>query len=165
MKCPMCGNPATSVRNSRTVEDGCMVRRLRRCAKCGGDFVTHEIVQPLQRRMRSREGRTVTFDRAKLAASVARACEKSMVDGPQQAQIVARAEALLAGHSGPDLFTVVQLAEIVSAELRKADPVAFLRYRSFLGRFRTLEDFERAVRSLKPEPPPPTKGFRGQGRR
>jgi transcriptional regulator NrdR family protein len=43
MRCPSCGAEHMQVTDSRGVENGRLIRRRRKCAKCGERITTHEI--------------------------------------------------------------------------------------------------------------------------
>lgn len=42
MLCPYCKEPNTQVIDSRTSEEGSVIRRRRKCPACGGRFTTYE---------------------------------------------------------------------------------------------------------------------------
>ena len=45
MKCMYCGCPDSKVIDSRSAEDGTIIRRRRECISCGKRFTTYETVE------------------------------------------------------------------------------------------------------------------------
>src|SRR5450756_1306338 len=70
MKCPFCDNPKTKVIDSRSIEDGCGVRRRRHCLKCGSRFTTFERREKVQVVVVKRGGSTEPYSREKLATGM-----------------------------------------------------------------------------------------------
>ena len=46
MKCPFCGKDQDKVIESRTTNEGEVIRRRRECEKCGERFTSYERIEP-----------------------------------------------------------------------------------------------------------------------
>ena len=70
MRCPLCGNIDTQVKDSRPAEDQVSIRRRRFCQACGGRFTTYERVQLRDLVVIKSSGKREDFDRSKLERSI-----------------------------------------------------------------------------------------------
>ena len=71
MRCPFCAHENSQVKDSRPSEDGAAIRRRRQCEACGARFTTFERVQLRDLTVVKKTGERETFDREKLARSIA----------------------------------------------------------------------------------------------
>jgi len=76
MRCPFCASTATSVLESRTVNEGEVIRRRRKCDKCGKRFTTFEKVRGTALWVVKKDGRREPFDKEKVKRGILRAVEK-----------------------------------------------------------------------------------------
>lgn len=143
MRCPYCSSSNTQVKDSRPTEDDSAIRRRRHCEACGGRFTTFERVQLRELMVRKRSGRSVPFDREKLARSVALALRKRPVEAE-------RVERMLNGivrqleSSGDAEVSSEAIGELVMEGLKTLDGVAYVRFASVYRNFGEASDF-RAV--------------------
>jgi transcriptional repressor NrdR len=70
MRCPFCGTDDSQVKDSRTSDDGGVVRRRRACANCSARFTAFERVRLRELTVIKKNGRREPFDRDKLARSI-----------------------------------------------------------------------------------------------
>ena len=152
MRCPWCGHPEDRVVDSRSAENGAAVRRRRACLRCGRRFTTFERVEKVSVVVVKRDGSKEPFDRAKVAAGVAKAIKNRPVTEEQVAKLADRVEEKLR-RKGP-VATTQEVGLEVLALLRKLDDVAYLRFASVYKDFQELTDFERelGLLLLKKEP-------------
>ena len=148
MRCPKCGNFDDKVIDSRSSGEGETIRRRRECLKCEHRFTTYEQVERSRLMVIKRDGRREEFSKHKLLAGIVKACQKRPVS---QEQIDLFVESLM-----DELWTThdreVSCTEIgarVMAELRKFDPVAYVRYASVYRRFEEAIDFVQEVKKLE----------------
>src|SRR5438067_13022019 len=76
MRCPFCAHEDSQVKDSRPSEDGAAIRRRCQCEACGARFTTFERVQLRDLTVVKKDGERETFDRDKLARSIAIVCRK-----------------------------------------------------------------------------------------
>jgi transcriptional repressor NrdR len=82
----------------------------------------------------------VPFDRAKLRAGILKACEKRPVSQEQIEEICRRIEAQLNEMFDKDVSSQF-VGNLVMNELRKLDPVAYVRFASVYREFKDVEQF------------------------
>jgi transcriptional repressor NrdR len=148
MRCPYCADPDNSVVDSREAEDGVAIRRRRSCNACKRRFTTYERVEVMPVIVVKRDGRRQTFDRVKLEAGVARACEKRPVSSTRISSIVADIERR-AHEMGEKEIASVWVGEQVMHALKDLDEVAYVRFASVYRSFKDVEEFARELEKLK----------------
>lgn len=146
MRCPFCGHEDTQVKDSRP--DNSAIRRRRLCPQCDARFTTFERVQLRELIVVKNDGSKKAFDRDKLARSMRVALRKRPLDEDKLEQtintLVRQMEA-----TGEGELTTRQVGELVMNALRELDHVAYVRYASVYRDFRTPEDFNEFVETLR----------------
>ena len=145
MRCPFCRHNDSRVIDSRTADEGAVIRRRRSCPECGRRFTTQETVILM---VQKRSGVTEPFTRDKIVNGVRRACQGRPVTEDQLANLAQKAE---------DAIRAKGCAEIPSHEvglailgpLRELDEVAYLRFASVYRGFESLADFEEEITALR----------------
>jgi len=140
MRCPYCKSNDDKVIDSRTSGDAAVIRRRRECLECGRRFTTYETIEEIQLRVIKKDGSRVPFDRAKLRAGILKACEKRPVSQEQIEEICRRIEAQLNEMFDKDVSSQF-VGNLVMNELRKLDPVAYVRFASVYREFKDVEQF------------------------
>lgn len=147
MRCPFCGNEDTQVKDSRPSEDGNSIRRRRFCPECDSRFTTFERVQLRELVVVKKNGVKKPFDRDKLLRSIGLAVRKRPVSSEEVEltvnKIVRRLEGL-----GETEIESGKIGEAVMDELKKLDPVAYVRFASVYREFREARDFEKFIGEL-----------------
>jgi transcriptional repressor NrdR len=144
MKCPFCSSPDTQVIDSRVSEEGDTIRRRRRCSACDKRFTTYERVELTMPALVKRNGTRVEFDRSKVRASLNLALRKRPVNTQDVDAAVARIEeALLV--SGQREVDSRYVGELVMAELKKLDQVAYVRFASVYKSFEDIREFVKTI--------------------
>lgn len=155
MFCPHCRHEDSRVIDSRTNEDGTIIRRRRQCPECGKRFST---VETFLLMITKRSGAAEPFSRAKVISGVRKACQGRPVTEDDLAILAQRVE---------ENLRAAGVAEIPSGEvglailgpLRDLDEVAYMRFASVYRNFESLADFEgeiavlRATRTAEPGSP------------
>ena len=72
MYCPHCRHDDSRVIDSRSTDDGLMIRRRRECPACGARFSTQEVAIL---NIIKRSGASEPFSREKVIAGVRKACQ------------------------------------------------------------------------------------------
>jgi transcriptional repressor NrdR len=141
MRCPKCGVSETRVIETRTADEGRVVRRRRECPDCGARFTTYErkeeskVLQVIKK-----DGRRETFNRDKLVLGLARACEKLPIPRERIEEAASRIETALR-ESGQGEVSSLRVGELSMAELRAVHKVAYVRFASVYREFTDLERF------------------------
>ncbi len=150
MRCPFCGHGEDRVVDSREVREGSEVRRRRECLGCGRRFTTYERVEALPAMVVKRDGRREPFDRGKLLAGLAKACEKRPVPRAELERIVEEVEGELVRREDREMSTET-IGNLVIERLKALDQVAYVRFASVYRRFRDIDEFMRELEALRGE--------------
>lgn len=140
MRCPYCRHEDTQVVDSRVSEDGAAIRRRRRCPACDKRFTTYERVELMLPTVVKKDGSRVEFDRRKVGASMRLALRKRPVSAEAVDDAIARIEFQLLSNGEREVRSE-KLGELVMAELRGLDKIAYVRFASVYRRFEDVSDF------------------------
>ncbi len=151
MKCPFCSSFDTQVIDSRVSEEGDTIRRRRRCASCERRFTTYERVDLMMPAVVKRNGTRSEFDIAKLRASMQLALRKRPVSTADVDAAVARIQDRLMS-SGRREVPSGHIGELVMAELRQLDQVAYVRFASVYRSFEDIQEFVRTIDEFQSSP-------------
>ena len=160
MRCPYCKSNDDKVIDSRTSGDAAVIRRRRECLGCGRRFTTYETIEEIQLRVIKKDGTRVPFDRNKLRAGILKACEKRPVSQEQIEEMCRRIEAQLNEMFDKDVSSKF-IGSLVMNELRKLDPVAYVRFASVYREFKDVEQFLEELGPLLHERPDAKTAKRG----
>ena len=147
MRCPVCGNEDTQVKDSRPTEDAAAIRRRRFCPACGSRFTTFERVQLRDLTIIKKGGQRAPFDRDKLLRSVRVALRKRPVDDDRIERMVNGIVRRLESSGESDIPSDV-VGEMVMDALANVDQVAYVRFASVYRNFREAKDFEDFIEKL-----------------
>lgn len=146
VKCPFCQSTLSKVVDKRSVESRGEIRRRRECLKCSKRFTTYETLAAVTILVIKKDGKKETFDREKLQRGLVRALEKRPgVD--KVSLLLDRIEGRIKLKRLQEIPSKT-LGKWVLAELKKADPVAYLRFASVYRTFSGTKDFERELETL-----------------
>lgn len=137
MRCPYCGSETSKVLDSRAADAGASVRRRRLCTECRRRFTTYERWEEGPLLVVKKDGRREPFQRGKLLAGLATACEKRPVARPTLEQLAADIERTLRQRGDPEV-TSREIGELVMDGLRSIDEVAYVRFASVYREFRDI---------------------------
>lgn len=149
MHCPFCGENDTRVVDSRLVAEGNQIRRRRECLneKCSERFTTFETAELVMPRMIKSSGVRQPFDEDKLLNGLQRALEKRPVSIETIDAVLSRIKHKLQSMGEREIKTRV-VGELVMAELRELDEVAYVRFASVYRRFQDLNEFREEIDRL-----------------
>jgi transcriptional repressor NrdR len=147
MKCPVCNYQETKVADSRVASDGITIRRRRECLKCGFRFSTYEQVELLELMVLKRDDRKESYSREKLEKGLKKAFEKRPIDQEEIRILVNKIERNIQAKKKNEL-TSEEIGEIIMKELKKKDPVAYIRFASVYRAFDDLETFQKEINSV-----------------
>ncbi|OGE64685.1 transcriptional regulator NrdR [Candidatus Daviesbacteria bacterium RIFCSPLOWO2_02_FULL_36_7] len=146
MKCPFCQSSLSKVVDKRTVESRGEIRRRRECLKCSRRFTTYETRAEIEVIVIKKDGKKQPFDREKMERGLIRALEKrpgidkvSLMLDRIEGRIRAKRLQEVPSH---------QLGKWILAELKKADPIAYLRFASVYRTFSDPKDFRKELETL-----------------
>ena len=147
MYCIFCSNKDTDVVETRTAEDGKVVRRRRECGKCLKRFTTYERAEHLAIIVIKQDKRRERFDRDKMLSGILKSTEKTTITLEQAEKIVSEVEAELKQEENTEIESS-KIGRLIAKKLKKLDKVAYIRFASVFRRFVDLEDFEKELKKL-----------------
>ena len=148
MLCPYCKQVESKVIDSRSSEDGAVIRRRRECSACTRRFTTYERVEERPLLVIKKGGDREQFDRNKILNGITRACEKRLVSSESIEAIVNSIEADLRDNNDREVSSMV-IGEMVMNQLRSLDEVAYVRFASVYRQFTDLNSFINTIDQLK----------------
>ena len=138
MHCNNCWYENTRVSDSRTSDNGKMIRRRRYCEKCGNRFTTYEKLDVFNIVVEKSWNRRERYDREKLEDSIIKATNKRNISLEQIGSIIDRLENIWSVH---DKITSKQIWKDVLEELTRLDKLDYIRFASVHLNFENPEDF------------------------
>ena len=147
MKCPYCGNPDTSVVDSRPVDDNTAIRRRRVCSRCGRRFTSYERIETIPLMVIKKDHNREAFDRSKIEAGVVRACHKRPIPAQRIHDMVDQIENEIY-NKGEREIPSSEIGEIVMKYMKDLDQVAYVRFASVYREFKDAETFMDELKKL-----------------
>lgn len=148
MNCPFCGSSESKVVDSRTVNRESSVRRRRECLSCSQRFTTYEYIvsQPLL--VIKKSGDREEFDRSRIEASVKIACNKRPVPAHEMMDAVDRVQRQIEELGKAEVPSSI-IGEMVMAQLKDLDKVAYIRFASVYREFTDIGAFRVEIDQLE----------------
>ena len=147
MRCPSCGHTESKVVDSRPSEDGSTIRRRRECLECGRRFTTYERLGENPLIVLKSDGTSEVYDREKIVRGLYIACAKRHISPEQINELVEGMEVELRNANFTEIPSK-DLGDMVLKRLRDLDEVAYIRFASVYKDFKTVEEFESALKGL-----------------
>ena len=149
MHCPFCKTEDTKVIDSRLVTDGDQIRRRRECISCGERFTTFETAELVIPRVTKSDGTRQPFDAEKLREGMLHSLQKRPVSIDRIDAAVHQIMHKLRATGEREIRTR-HIGELVMAELKQLDPVAYVRFASVYRDFQDVDAFRTEIDSLRP---------------
>ena len=146
MYCPYCKSNQSSVIDKRGVLGTGEIRRRRECLKCKRRYTTYERASAVELTVIKRDGKRQAFDILKLRAGLEKCLEKRPAFENLDV-IVASIERKIRSKDRIEIESKVIGREVL-AELKKIDPVAYLRFVSVYRQFKAPSDFSKELGML-----------------
>jgi transcriptional repressor NrdR len=149
MRCPYCQHETSRVLESRTSEDGTIVRRRRECfnEQCMRRFTTYEKVEMSPLMVIKKDRKREEFSREKLHTGIRKACEKRPIPMETIDQLVDQVEREIRLEYEREVPSEAIGMKVMNA-LRELDGVAYVRFASVYRRFRDVETFAKEILAL-----------------
>lgn len=148
MKCPFCLYDDTEVLETRQSDNISGVRRRRECLQCKKRFTTYERVEEIKAFVLKKDGAEEQFSEEKLKKGLMQAAQKTKVSYGDIEEIIKRVLQIL--YTKPELkIASREIGEIVAAELKKIDKVAYIRFASVFREFMDVDDFKKELKTVK----------------
>ncbi|MCB0422332.1 MAG: transcriptional repressor NrdR [Bdellovibrionales bacterium] len=147
MICPHCGNTENHVLDTRVQKEG-DIRRRRECSQCRGRFSTIETVLRQYPHIIKKDNRREAFSKEKLRKGIQLACLKRPVSLAQIEGIVNQVTRQVLDKNEKEVDSSF-IGKLVMTYLKETDDVAYIRFASV---YRTFQDVQEFVQSLKADP-------------
>jgi len=150
MKCLYCGCTESKVIDSRPTDEGSAIRRRRECLSCGRRFTTYEKIEEIPIMVVKKDGRREPFDSDKVLNGIRKACEKRPIPY-SEIEHVADEVTKQVFNSLEQEITTAEIGELIMAQLKELDDVAYVRFASVYRQFKDIDAFMDEVRRLLEE--------------
>jgi transcriptional repressor NrdR len=147
MRCVSCGYPESKVIDSRPSEDGLSIRRRRECLECGARFTTYERHNESPLIVIKNDRSSEPFDREKLLRGLFIATAKRDVPAVRLNALIDDVEAEIRNTLKNEVRSKV-LGDMVLERLRAIDDVAYIRFASVYKDFRSIDEFQAALKGM-----------------
>ncbi|WP_243343352.1 transcriptional regulator NrdR [Anaerococcus sp. AGMB09787] len=148
MRCPYCNSLDTRVIDSRSTEDDRAIRRRRQCGHCDRRFSTYERYEDATIMVVKKDLTREAYDQSKLIGGIVKSCQKRPVS-MAEIENVARNVEMKINHLGKNEVSSRYIGELVMNELKKLDPVAYVRFASVYREFKDVDSFYEEIKSLR----------------
>lgn len=148
MRCPSCEYADSKVIDSRSADDGEVIRRRRECLKCGHRFTTYERLGERPVIVIKSDGSSEAFDREKLLRGLLIACAKRPVNHAEIDALIDDIESDLRASQTNEVRSK-HLGEMVLNKLAPVDDVAYIRFASVYKDFQSVEEFSEAILDIR----------------
>ena len=138
MHCNNCWNENTRVLDSRSSENGSVIRRRRLCENCGNRFTTYEKIEVFSIIVEKSMNRKEKYEKEKLQDSIIKATNKRNISMLEINEIITILEN---NWSKKSEITSKEIWKDVLDELKQLDEVSYIRYASVHLNFETSRDF------------------------
>ena len=147
MKCMYCGCPESKVIDSRSTEEGTIIRRRRECVSCGRRFTTYETVENTPVLVVKNGGNRQTYDPSKVKNGIIRACEKRPVPMFKIDKLVDDISKIVYNSLDQEI-TSKEIGEMVMDGLKEIDEVAYVRFASVYRSFKDISAFLKELEDM-----------------
>lgn len=148
MRCPYCDSTNTRVLDSRSTEDDRAIRRRRLCEDCDRRFSTYERYEDSTIMVVKKDETREAYDPTKLISGIVKSCQKRPVTMAYIEKVARNVETRI-NHTGNKEISSTYIGELVMAELKELDPVAYVRFASVYREFKDVDSFYEEIKSLK----------------
>ena len=153
MKCPFCGTQNRDrVLETRTLNDGVLIKRRRECEFCKRRFTTNEEIEELKLFVVKSDGRRQEFSRAKIIEGMRLACKGRPVSEEMLAEAAEDIERKLFNRLEKEVPST-EVGELVMESLKALDQVAYVRFASVYRQFEDATQFKEIVNMLRRQSP------------
>ena len=154
MKCQFCKEDQDRVIDSRSSDNGRVIRRRRQCLVCKRRFTTYEKVnEDFRLFVVKKDNSRVPYDREKVINGLEKACYKRPVSAEQLQQIADKAEETIFRSFDKEVSSSF-IGESVMKQLRRVDKVAYIRFASIYRDFRDagelIQEVSREIKETEP---------------
>jgi transcriptional repressor NrdR len=145
-----CGCLESKVIDSRSTEEGTMIRRRRECIKCGRRFTTYETIETTPVLVIKTGGNRQAFDENKIKSGIIKACEKRPVPMFKIDKLIEDIKKQVYNSLEQEI-TSKKIGEMVMNGLKDIDEVAYVRFASVYRQFKDISSFMKELERMLKE--------------
>ena len=147
MRCMYCGCMDSKVIDSRSGDDGTIIRRRRECINCGKRFTTYETVENMPIFVVKANGARQAFDANKIKKGIIKACEKRPVSQAVIDKMVDDIQKKIYNSLAQEISSK-EIGEMICTALKEIDEVAYVRFASVYRSFTDTTSFMKELESM-----------------
>jgi len=147
MRCPYCKVENDKVIDSRSANEGTVIRRRRECEACGRRYTTYERMEEIPLFVVKKDLRREPYDRAKARAGVHKACQKRPVSLTVQDRIIDELERVMRERYEKEVSSK-EIGEFIMQQLAKTDQIAYVRFASVYREFQDVSHFMKEIKQI-----------------
>ena len=147
MKCSHCFKTKTIVVDSRSTPDKMTIRRRRECLNCQRRFTTFEKAQLPTIIVKKNDGTQEVLSKQKILNGIVLATQKTNLTQIQAQQIADKIVQNIISKRQLEISSKKIGSDILN-ELKSVNKVAYLRFKSVYGRFKTIAGFKKEISTL-----------------
>lgn len=147
MRCQYCNCTESKVIDSRPTEEGSSIRRRRECIGCGRRFTTYEKIEMVPLMVVKRDGRREAFDPQKIKTGIIHASNQLPVSMQDIDSITTRIEQAAYASMESEISSQ-KIGDMVMAELKALNDVAYVRFAAVYRKFTDLGTFMDELQKL-----------------
>ncbi len=148
MKCPFCKQDDDRVVDSRSGENGQIIRRRRECLNCNRRFTTYERVEEIIKlTVVKKDGSRVPYNRSRIEEGIRKSCYKRPVSEDDISMAAEAVEDDLL-HLNTVEVTSTEIGRVTMKKLKKLDKVAYIRFASVYQEFEQVGQFIQEINEV-----------------
>ncbi|MBI5778878.1 MAG: transcriptional repressor NrdR [Planctomycetes bacterium] len=147
MRCPFCKKDNDQVINSRSSDEGFVIRRRRKCLACKRRYTTYEKREEASLRVVKKDGTRQPFNHEKIVSGLMKACEKRPVSTEKIKEVLSRIERAIYDKFDREV-PAKEIGELIMKELKSLDHVAYVRFASVYREFKDARQFMKELQNI-----------------
>lgn len=147
MRCPFCKAENDKVVDSRSSNEGMVIRRRRECEACSRRYTTYERLEEMPLFVVKKDHRRELYDREKVRSGVHKACQKRPVPLEEQDKVIDELEKTIREKYEKEVPSKI-VGEFIMQRLAKLDQVAYVRFASVYREFQDVSHFMEELKTL-----------------
>ena len=147
MRCPFCSFNDSKVIDSRTIDEGTLIRRRRECPSCSKRFTTYEKMEAIPLVVVKKDGRREIFDGTKLFSGLMKSFEKRPVAVERIRELADKVEQEVRG-TGEAEIPSERIGEAVMSYIADFDQIAYVRFASVYRQFADVNNFMHELQKI-----------------
>jgi transcriptional repressor NrdR len=147
MRCPFCKKDDDQVINSRSSDEGFVIRRRRKCLACKRRYTTYEKREETSLRVIKKDGTRQPFNPEKIVSGLMKACEKRPVSTEKIKEVLSRIERAIYDKFDREV-PAKEIGELIMKELKSLDHVAYVRFASVYREFKDARQFMKELQNI-----------------